>query len=193
VRRQTNVGDIPADAGRELRLDPLELPVRYSANLAGAAQDVPVAIMLDRDKAVLRHRLAGGLAATTTVPIAAYSGVAVRMVANDAAGIILATIELMHGDPALSLPLVVAERIDEIAADWQAWGQILGLPLLLVEADGSITRPTPEVGRIMTAGPQPRRRSGLGAKRRPRFLTRRKTGRMADTERLTGREIIARN
>lgn len=193
MRRQANAGDITAGAGRELRLDPLKLPVRYSAYLAGAAQDAPVAILLDRDKAVLAQRLAGGLSATSTVPIAAYHGVAVRMIANDEAGIILATIELMHGDPSLTLPLVVADTIEEIAADWQAWGRIFGLPLLLVEADGSITRPTPEAGRIIASSPLPRRRSSFDTKRRPRFLTRRKTGRTAGTERLAGREIIARN
>jgi hypothetical protein len=141
---------------------------------------------------VLKHRLSGGLPATMSVPVNAYRGVAVRMVPIDAEDKVLATIELMHADPSLSLPLMIADSIDDVAADWQSWSRVLGLPLLLVEADGSITEPMPQIGRVANSGPAPRRRSGSGAKRRPRFLTRRKTGHKRDGECLENREIIAR-
>jgi hypothetical protein len=68
---------------------------------------------------------------------------------------------------------------------------VLGLRLLVIGQDGSIGEP---LARGIAMAPQkPRRRHSYFAKRRPRFLTRRKPGRTPEGERLTGREIIARN
>src|SRR5690606_24633224 len=125
--------------------------------------------------AVIRHQFLSGLPATVQVPVSAYRGVAARIVPMDGDSV-LATLELMHADPALSLPLMIADSLDDIAADWQNWSRVLGLPLLLVEADGSLTEPLTQIGRISTNGPVPRRRRGPATKRRPRFLARRKPG-----------------
>ena len=97
----------------------------------------------------------------------------------------------MHRDPALTLPLVVAGEPEDVAADWQAWGRALNLPLLVVEQDGTVSRPVERLGAVAVARPRPRRRHSFFAGRRPRFLTRRKPGRGESTERLAGREIIA--
>ena len=105
-----------------------------------------------------------------------------------------AFVELLHRDPALTLPLVVADEPEDIAADWQAWGRALNLPLLVIGQDGSVSAAArPDRRRRRLRRPKPRRRHSFFAGRRPRFLTRRKTGRGRPTERFEGREIIARN
>jgi hypothetical protein len=102
-------------------------------------------------------------------------------------------VELLHTDPALTLPLVVADEPEQVAADWQAWGRTLNLPLLVVGQDGSVSNAFDRLGSITVCRPRPRRRHSFFAGRRPRFLTRRKTGHRGPREHLAGREIIARN
>jgi hypothetical protein len=99
----------------------------------------------------------------------------------------------MHRDPALSLPLMIADDPADVAADWQAWGRTLGLPLLVVGQDGTVASPVEQIGAVIQQPPKPRRRHSFFADRRPRFLTRRKTGRPGALEILTAREIIARD
>ena len=43
--------------------------------------------------------------------------------------------------PALTLPLIVADEPEDVAADWQAWGRALNLPLLVVTEDGTVSAP----------------------------------------------------
>lgn len=171
-------------SGRFFRLDPLALPVRH-AERGGA-------YIIDRDRAVVR-RSARGLVATLDVPVSAYRGVAVRMTAEDEAGNLRVVVELMHKDPALSLPLVVADDPEAVAPDWIAWGKALGLPLLFVEQDGTVSSPD---GGSDGAAPTTTgaRRGGMPFRgRRSRFARRRKPGAFHSIERLQGREIIARN
>ena len=72
------------------------------------------------------------------MPVAAYRGVAVRMEPIGDNGDVRVFVELLHADPTLTLPLVVADEPEEIAADWQAWGRALNLPLLVVGQDGTV-------------------------------------------------------
>jgi hypothetical protein len=100
----------------------------------------------------------------------------------------------MHRDPALSIPLIIADDPADVGADWQSWSRILGLPLLLVLPDGSIEKPVDHIGAMRKLPTRPRRRHSFFAGRRPRFLTRRKTGlKRGEIEILDGREIIARD
>src|SRR5581483_8628188 len=48
---------------------------------------------------------------------------------------------LEHSDPALSLSLFASADRDEIVAEWQSWSRVLGLPLLVADADGSLREP----------------------------------------------------
>jgi hypothetical protein len=66
---------------------------------------------------------------------------------------------------------------EEIVAVWRRLGQESGLPLMLQNPDGSLMTPYPQIGRLALGDMRQRRRHGLLAHRRPRFLTRRKTGR----------------
>ena len=76
----------------------------------------------------------------------------------------------------MSLPLTVTTSMDDVVADWRAWGRILGLPLLMVEPDGSYRPVEERIGCVAVKPTLPRRRRSVLAKRRPRFLARRRTG-----------------
>lgn len=171
-------------SGRFFRLDPLALPVRH-AERGGA-------YIIDRDRAVVR-RSARGLVATLDVPVSAYRGIAVRMSSEDEGESLRVVVELMHPDPALSLPLVVADDPEVAGVDWIAWGRALNLPLLVVEPDGTVSSPDDGVGGV-AARMSGVRRGGVPFRgRRSRFARRRKIGAFHAIERLEGREIIARD
>ena len=96
----------------------------------------------------------------------------------------------------MSLPLVVVEDLgdgEDVAADWQAWGRALGLPLLIVDGDGTVRAPLDQLGPLVVGQASSRRAPSALKGRRPRFLKRRKTGFYKEIETLYGREIIARD
>jgi hypothetical protein len=85
----------------------------------------------------------------------------------------------------------VAGEAEEAAADWIAWGRALGMPLLFVDQDGTVSSPAGAGAVAAATGP---RRAGKPFRgRRSRFARRRKTGAFTRIERLEGREIIARD
>ncbi len=127
------------------------------------------------------------------VPFAAYRGVAVRMEETREAGRVRVYLELLHSDRGLTVPLSIADDPDGVVADWQEWGRILCLPLLVVAADGTVSAPLASLGALTVYPPKMRRRPAHFARRRPRFLVRRKPGRSVGLHQVAGREIIARN
>lgn len=185
-----NTAPIPVWAGRELRLDPFRLPQMVSYATRDDHGDVSFTI--DKRGAVVRRTLAmSGLPATIILPSKAFLGVAARAV-EEGDGNVTVTLELMHNDPYLSVPLLVAHDLDDVAADWRAWAEAYRLPMLLVEADG-VGRPLEEtLGAVKKAPPKERRRHGMLMPRRPRFLARRKTGNLGLRLVINGEEIIAR-
>jgi hypothetical protein len=177
---------VTVGSGRNFRLDPFALP-------AAGATSAGEAFVIDRDRArVSRTFTANGPTMEVAVPLAAYRGVAVRMVSTGDNGEVRAFVELLHADRTLTLTLAESDTPENLAADWQAWGRALNLPLLVVGQDGSVGEPLERFG-LEAARPKPRRYHSYFAKRRPRFLTRRKTGVSGNAERISGREIIARN
>jgi hypothetical protein len=66
---------------------------------------------------------------------------------------------------------------EEVIAAWQAVGLATGLPLVVQAENGEVVAAFPQIGRVRLGTPGQRRRLVLLAGRRPRFLTRRKTGR----------------
>ena len=101
---------------------------------------------------------------------------------------------LEHRDPGLSLPLFVAADGAELGGQWRIWGEVLGLPLLVLDADGTLRDPFSELPRV-TAGasaPRRRRRTAL-AKRRPTIVFRRRAGSPRGMVHRGEREIIARS
>ncbi|MEA2976837.1 MAG: hypothetical protein QOF19_2357, partial [Alphaproteobacteria bacterium] len=74
-------GVIPAGSSRALRLDPFALPVRFRASDAGADERVRF-IELHRERVVLR-RSVQGMPTAINLPMSAFLGVAVRVIAPD--------------------------------------------------------------------------------------------------------------
>ncbi len=182
-----------------LRLDPFSLPVRFEA--ADAAADERLRIVdLHRERVVLR-RSVRGMRMALNMPVTAFRGVAIRLYGEagnfqaDSAPTSIAVV-LEHQDPALSLPLFWSPETDDIVAEWQSWGRVLGLPLLVAEADGSLREPFARIGSLRIKAPTWRRRRwSVIARRRPSRLLRRRPGKLPETPLVHRgeREIIARN
>jgi len=183
-------------AGAPMRLDPFSLPVRFTAADEAADERLRV-IDLHRERVVLR-RSVRGMRMALNLPVAAFRGVAIRL-ANAGAGAAPSSIAVVleHGDPALSLPLFPPTESDDVVAEWQSWGRVLGLPLLVAEGDGNLREPFARLGaflRIEAPTWRRRRRSAI-ARRRPSRLMHRRPGALPETPLVHRgeREIIARN
>jgi hypothetical protein len=186
-----NTGLKPVWAGRAMRLDPFHLPQAVSYATRDDFGDVT--FMIDRRGVTVRRVLSKSrLPATVILPASAFQGVAARAI-EDEDGSVTVTLELMHGDPMLCVPLLVAENLDDIAADWRAWAEAYRLPMLLFEADGVARTLDESIGAVRQGPLKPRRKVRLTAGRRPRFLVRRKTGDLGLRLVVGGEEIIARS
>lgn len=67
---------------------------------------------------------------------------------------------------------------DEAIAAWRSLGRTTGLPLIMQAPTGETVEPYPQIGRVALGGCRIRRQYGFLRQRRPRFLVRRKCGRM---------------
>ena len=207
MRRQTgNGGHEPAGSSRSLRLDPFSLPHRFE--LSDAEADGAVRFVeLTRERVVLRRSVRGMLMAVN-LPIAAYLGVALRVapaadamtdpmtdpMADPRADTV--ALVLAHRDGGLSFPLYSASDSSDVIAEWQSWGRVLRLPLLVAEADGVLREPFRRIGGLRVGAMVPRRRkySAVKARRPSIFLRRKAGGKIAAASVHRGeREIIARN
>jgi hypothetical protein len=175
-----------------MRLDPLRLPqvVSYATN-----DDYgDVTFTIDHRGAVVRRMLElSGLPATIALPAIAFRGVAARAM-EDPEGNVTVTLELLHNDPMLSVPLLVADDLYDVAADWRAWADAYRLPMLLIEADGVARTLEESLGAaIKTLPPRERRKGRASNMRRPRVLARRRAGNLGLRLVISGEEIIARD
>ena len=180
----------PVWAGTHMRLDPFRLPQIVS--YAGREDNGDVSMTIDRRGVVIKRKLPkSGLPLTIALPARAFKGVAARAL-EDESGAVTVTLELLHADPLLSVPLLVADTLDDVAADWRAWSESLALPMLLIESDGVARALEDTIGQVkVDASHTKRRRLGYSVKR-PRFLMRRKTGDLGVRMVVAGEEIIAR-
>jgi len=173
VRRQTAKSGInPAGSSRALRLDPLSLPVSFSAHdirADGGTRQVE----LHRERVVLR-RAVHGMRMAINVRVKEFLGIALRE-ADDAKMLVLA-----HRDPSLTVPLCISTDAEEIETAWRMWSEIFALPQLQDNA--------------REPAPRRRRRNAIRA-RRPKFLVRRRAGALLNDANIHRgeREIIARN
>ena len=185
-----NTGLKPVWAGRDMRLDPFRLPQVVSYAARDDFGDVTFTI--DHRGAVLRRVLAmSGLPITVALPASTFQGVAARAI-EDEFNNVTVTLVLLHPDPMLSVPLLVADDFEDISADWRAWAEAYRLPMLLIEADGIARTLQESIGAgIKTLPPRDRRQGRATHSRRPRFLMRRKTGDLGLRLVIQGHEIIA--
>ncbi len=187
-------GRFAAGSSRALRLDPFSLPVRFEA--ADDAADERLRIVdLHRERVVVR-RSVRGIRMALNMPVASYRGVAIRLSGETGQPPTSISVVLEHSDPALSLPLFASAERDDIVAEWQSWGRVLGLPLLVAEGDGSLREPFARLGALRIEPPagRRRRRNAL-ARRRPSRLLRRRPGKLPAVPAVhrDEREIVARN
>ena len=174
MRRQTATSGInPAGSSRNLRLDPLSLPVRFDAHDTRADGGVRQ-IELHRERVVL-HRAVLGMQMAINVRVSDFLGVGLRGI-DDAQMLVL-----VHRDPSLTIPLGASSDRDEIIAAWQMWSEIFGLPQLPED------KPAEPAARR-------RRRNAIRA-RRPKFLVRRRSGDLLNPANIHQgeHEIIARH
>ncbi|MEM7215094.1 MAG: DUF6101 family protein [Pseudomonadota bacterium] len=170
-------------AGRRMRLDPYQKQHKIELNNKS--------YKIDTNGAVVKKMLSCGLPVTMAVPAKAFKGVAARAV-EDSEGRMTVTLELLHHDPELCVPLLFAEDMNDIAADWHSWSRLMKLPMLLVGLDGEPTAIQSMLGEIMVEAPWDRRKRISSIKHRPNFLRRRKPGTVGEVEKLTAAELIAR-
>lgn len=180
----------PVWADQTFRLNPDDLDHQVTGHFSSATGDV--AFTVDERGAVLKRVLRqSGLPLSIALPARAFNGVAARAI-DHGNGEVTVTLELNHDDPDMTVPLLVAHDLDDIAADWRRWSEAYGIPMLMVEADG-VARPLEEkLGQVKTNKVKPRRRHSFFADRRPRFLVRRTIGTLGVEMKIDGREIIAR-
>lgn len=177
-----------------MRLDPLALPVRFTANDAVADEQVRH-VELHRERVILR-RAVRGMRIALNVPVKAFLGVAIRLTPESDETPAGVTVMLEHRDPALSVELYSAQDSDDVVAEWQLWSRVLGLPPLVTGSDGGFTEPFPRLGAVRCSAPtQRRRRRSALQRRRPKFLVRRRSGvaRSVALVHQGERELIARN
>jgi hypothetical protein len=153
-------------------------------------------VELHRERVVLRRGLRG-IRMALSLPVSAYLGVAIRIELPTHATAGAFAVALEHRDPHLSLTLFRADDGADIVAEWQSWSRVLGLPLLVEEADGRLREPFARIGkvRVGAAIARRRRRSALARRRPTLALRRRRAGTWPTTPIVhrDEREIIARN
>lgn len=118
---------------------------------------------------------------------AGWRGVALRL-ANAAGDDQLFQLALTAGD-GRSIVVATVDQEDAVAL-WRDCGRASGMPLLLETSDGDISEPFPQIGRVALGPIRMRRRHSFLNGRRPRFLVRRKTGRLAERPVVVGGERL---
>ncbi len=185
-----NTGLMPVWAGSNMRLDPYRLP--QVVTYAHSDEFGDVLFTIDHRGATIKRRLKNArLPVSIAIPACAFRGVAARAIEEDD-GEVTVTLELLHADDTLSVPLLVASDLDDVAADWRAWSEAYGLPMMLVEADGVARVLEDTIGERQQPPVHERRQGSTSVRRRPRFLARRKCGELGLRLVVKGEEIIAR-
>jgi hypothetical protein len=110
-------GGLPAGSSRNARLDPFSLPARFAATDALADERVRH-VELHRERVVVRRSLAG-MRMALNMPVSAFAGVAIRVVAGDGGTGPTVTVVPEHKDPSLALPLFVSGETGEAFAEWR--------------------------------------------------------------------------
>ena len=133
-------------------------------------------IDVERDRVTIRRAVAG-VHMAIRVSASAYRGVGLRVAALEE-GRFRYEIRLLHRDRDLSVSL--AEGYDQkvIEDEWRAWVGFLRLPALVERIEGAETEVSLEGSGLVPRKPPPRRRGLSTVSRRPRFLRRRKVGRV---------------
>ncbi|WP_246671490.1 DUF6101 family protein [Mesorhizobium sp. B2-4-12] len=120
--------------GRNRRLDPSRLPETVSYYTRDNYGDVTFTLN-QRGAVVRRTQDLSNVPAIIALPAKVFRGVAACAMA-DPDGKITSELKLLHIDPTLTVPLLVSDDLELVAADWRAWAEAYRLPMLLLDADG---------------------------------------------------------
>ena len=191
MRRQTEILEAAAPV-RAQKLDPARLPLNFSspdATADGGERTVTLAV----DRIVMARRISD-VAMKINLPLAAYRGVAIRVIPISEEQERIAVV-LSHTDPGLEVTLFEAADDSEVIAEWRKWGSTLALPLVMEDAEGRAIVAGDRLGEVEVARPRPRRARSFLKNRRPRFLQRRRHGQLSLVPFVhrDEREIIARS
>jgi hypothetical protein len=173
VRRQNEILEATAP-DRVVKFDSARLPFQFnSLEAAELADRAPEEA--DRLLAALRI---GDAAAKIVLPLADYRGVAIRIVPGPTEDDDRVAVVLSHTSAAQEVLLYEAGDDENVIAEWRLWGTTLGLPLLMEGLDGRTIAAETKLGEVDVARPRARRRHSYLSGRRPRFLMRRRTGKL---------------
>lgn len=191
MRRQASAaGNAREGSSHLFRLDPLRLPVSFTA-ADPAADGGSRRIGISRGGVELR-RIVRGVQMRVQLPFSEFKGVAVRVLAPGGSEPMI-FLSLEHHDDALSVLLQATEDSDECAASARKWSRVTGLPILIAGNDGRLLNPA-SMRRTAAANLRRKRRSAL---RNRRTTVRLRSQRAASTIRSSvhkgEHEIIARN
>ena len=185
---QSAVAGAPANQHGPMRLDPYTIAERiFYAHKDGTSYTI------DRMGVSLKKTLRrSGLPLSMALPTRSFKGVAARIRENGD-GTFQVSLELHHYDAELCVPLLVADNLDDIAADWHSWSRLMKLPMLIVDADNIAAPVRNELGLVMVENPIERRKRLRMIKHRSWFLRLRKMGVVGKVQKISANEIIARN
>lgn len=173
MRRQKEILEASAP-DRIVKFDPARLFLHFNtpeaANLADRAPE-------EANRLEAARRL-GAVAEKIVLPLDDYRGVAIRIVPGATEDEDRVAVVLSHSSAAQELVLYEADDDENVIAEWRLWASALGLPLLMEGLDGRTIAADDRLGDVEVSRPRPRRRHALLAGRRPRFLTRRRTGKL---------------
>ena len=120
---------------------------------------------------IITFRMAGTLV-MQRIPLSRYNGVVAELVAADERTDV--RLVLRHPDPAHSIVLSQNVPFEDAVAEWRAYADRYGLPLLLREENGIDAVIRPMIGSVALGKPVPHKRAHAALKgRRPRYAKRR--------------------
>jgi len=142
-------------------------------------------------KGVSIARRLSGVSMLIRLPVSSYRGVALDVEAIRSGGVAY-RLALAHDDPDLDILLTETKDPASAAAEWKYWSSFLELPRLAAK-DGELSPLEATLGGVVVREAVERRGASAVARRRSRFLVRRKSGDPARTStRHAGeREIIS--
>jgi hypothetical protein len=125
-------------------------------------------------KGVSIARRLRGVSMLIRLPVSCYRGVALD-VESICSGGVAYRLALAHNDPDLDVLLSETQDPAAAAAEWKYWSSFLELPRLAAK-DGEFAPLETMMGGVLVKDSIERRGASAVARRRPRFLLRRKNG-----------------
>jgi hypothetical protein len=159
---------------RVVKSDPARWPFDFNAPEAANLAERPQA---DAERLQAAERL-GAVAAKIVLPLDDYRGVAIRIIPAESETEDGVAVILSHAAREHEVVLYQADTDQDVIAEWRLWANALGLPLLMEGLDGRTVAAETRLGDVEVDSPRPRRRHSFLSGRRPRFLMRRRPGKL---------------